>query len=277
MLADAGLSREEPTRTQDLDHTQPLETVRSRLFVRESRSFRLLRTAVFGIAILIGIAAAVVVIGGGDPTTLRNPSRLYSPSGHLPGQVSSEQAVSMSWTGVEGAAGYWWGMVDDPDVLPRPWIRPSAEDRRVYFRFAGLQYFVLRTAFRVGGELRWTDELAYGPIAVRDSTGRIPRTSPSPGAPEASGAPAGSSSTGDSSRGGTAFRGPEASPTPVDPRYAGQAGECPPGASPEQCGTAGQPGQPAQQPGSGGNSPGRPGNAPGQPGADGPDGPDGPP
>ena len=273
MLAD----EEEPTRTEDLEHTQPLETVRSRLFVRESRSFRLLRTAVFGIAILIGIAAAIVVIAGGDPTTLRNPSRLYSPSGHLPGQVSSEQAVSMSWTGVEGAAGYWWAMVEDPSLLPRPWIRPSGEDRRVYFRFAGLQYFVLRTAFRVDGELRWTDDLAYGPIAVRDSTGRIPGPTASPGAPEGSAAPGAPSGSEGSSRGGTAFRQPAPSPTPVDPRYAGQAGECPTGSTPSQCGGPGQPGQPAQQPGSGGNSPGRPGNAPGQPGPDGPDGPDGPP
>ncbi len=276
MLPDAGAAREEPTRTQDLEHTQPLETMRSRLFVRESRSFRLFRTAVFGVAILIGIAAAVVITGG-DPATLRNPSRLYSPSGHLPGQVSSEQSVSMSWTGVEGAAGYWWAMVADPSLLPRPWIRPSGNDRRVYFRFTGIEYFILRTAFRVDGKLRWTDELAYGPIVVRDSSGRIPGPTASPGGPEASGAPGAGSSSSDPSRGGTAFRGPVPSPTPVDPRYAGQAGECPPGSTPAQCGGAGQPGQPAQQPGSGGDSPGRPGNAPGQPGPDGPPGADGPP
>jgi hypothetical protein len=253
--------------------------MRSRLFVRESRTFRLLRTAVFGVAILIGIAAAVVVIAGGDPATLRNPSRLYSPSGHLPGQVSSEQSVSMSWTGVEGAAGYWWAMVADPSLLPKPWIRPSGDDRRVYFRLTGIEYFVLRTAFRVDGKLHWTDEMAYGPIVVRDSTGRVPGATASPGGPEASGEPgSGSGSTSDgSTRGGTAFGGPTPAPTPVDPRYAGQAGECPPGSTPAQCGGAGQPGQPAQEPGSGGNSPGRPGNAPGQPGPDGADGPDGPP
>ena len=268
---------EEPTRTQDLEHTQPLETLRSRLFVRESRRFRVIRTAVFAVAILIGIAAAVVVIASGDPATLRNPSRLYSPSGHLPGEVSSEQIVSMSWTGVEGAAGYWWAMVEDPSLLPKPWIRPSGEDRRVFFRFTGLEYFVLRTAFRVDGKLRWTDELAYGPIAVRDSTGRIPGVTPSPGEPRGSAEPGSSSAGEGSSGGGTAFRVPAPPPTPVDPRFAGQAGECPPGSSPQQCGGAGQPGQPAPQPGSGGNSPGRPGNAEGRQGEDGPNGADGPP
>ena len=267
---------EEFTRTQtDLQGTQPLQTLRVRRRGGETRSFRLLRTVVFGVAILIGIAALVVILGG-EEITLRNPSRLYSPSGHLPGQVSSEQSVSMSWTGVEDAAGYWWAMVEDTSLLPRPFIRPSGGDRRVYFQHTGIGYFVLRTAFRVDGGLRWTDDLAYGPVVVRDRDGGIPGPTASPGAASADETGSESSTRAPGGRGGTAFGGSVPEPTPVDPRFAGQPGECPPGTSPEQCGGAGQPGQPAQAPGTG-SSPGRPGNAPGQPGPDGPDGPDGPP
>lgn len=259
-------TRTDPTRTQ------PLPAVRRRRQGGETRSFRLVRTAVFGVALLIGIATAVVLLGG-DETTLRNPSNLYSPSGHLPGEPNSEQSVSMSWTGVEGAAGYWWAMVEDRSRLPQPRIRPSGDDRRVYFRFSGSAFFVLRTAFRTGGDLRWTDALAYGPIVVRDGAPAPPGPSPSPGVVgDESGEDAAEGSSGSGTRGGTAFGGSAPDPEPVDPRFAGQPGECPPGADPSQCGGAGEPGQPAQEPGGGQ----RPSNDDGIPGQDGPDGGQGP-
>ena len=259
------------TRTQpDLMRTQPLDTSAVSARTAESRSFRLLRTVIFALAVAIGIAT-VVVLATREEEAPPNSSGVFSPSGHLPSRASRDRNVSISWSRVEGAAGYWWAMVEDPTRLPRPVIRPSGNDRRVYFRFSGRGYFALRTAFRVDGRLRWSDELLYGPIIVRDpaAEGPVPASSPA-----ASGvAQAGAGDSGEGGQGSALGSGGPRS-TPVDPRYAGQPGECPPGASPAQCGGAGQPGQPAQAPG-GGGGPGRSGMSPGEPGADGPDGPPG--
>jgi hypothetical protein len=273
-----GAAMEDLTRTQpDVMRTQPLETVAVRPRARETRSFRLVRTIVFGVAIMVGIAT-VIVLATSDGGSVPNSSGLFSPSGHVPGERSTDPNVSISWTAVQGAAGYWWAMVEDPDHMPTPVIRPSGRDRRVFFRFTGRGYFALRTAFRDGDRLKWSDRLLYGPIVVRESAseGAAAQVSPGPDATDGAGDESGSSSGtgGRSASSGAGASGPRA--TPVDPRYAGEAGECPPGANPSQCGGAGQPGQPAQQPGSGGDSAGRPGNAPGQPGASGPDGAPGP-
>jgi hypothetical protein len=251
----------------DVAHTQPIETSKIRSRTRETRSFRLLRTIVFGLAILIGIATVVVLVN--DDESIPNSASVYSPSGHMPSEPSSNPRVVMAWAAVKGAAGYWWAVVEDPAHLPHPVIRPSGNDRRVYFRFSGRGYFVLRTAIRDGNELHWSRELLYGPIVIRDRSalGAEPETSLEPGASPGSSAVPGTGGAADGSGSSGASGGPRATP---DPRYAGQPGSCGTSGS---CGSAGQPGQPAQEPG-GGNQ--RPGSSEGQPGANGPDGGDGP-
>ncbi|HYZ91143.1 MAG TPA: hypothetical protein VFA34_01975 [Actinomycetota bacterium] len=261
----------EDTRTQDLTQTQPLQTIAAPARPRLRRADRLLRTVVFGIALVVGIAT-VVVIAGDDGVEAPSPSGIFSPSGHLPSTPNGNKNVSISWSAVDGADGYWWAMVEDPARLPAPAIRPSGNDRRVFFRFSGRGYFVLRAGFRADGKINWSQEVLYGPIVVRDkalpgvegattSPGSAPRGADTSGADGSSrsgiGGPGGSS--GSSSR-------PEAT---VDPRYAGQAGGQ--GTGNGQSGGPGQPGQPAQQPG-GGSS-----NCTDCPGTDGPQGADGPP
>lgn len=264
---------EDRTRTRpDLGQTQELQAVRAR--PSETRSFRLVRTAVFGLAILIGIATVVVIATNGGQA-VPNSSGVFSPSGHLPSRPTREQNVSISWTGVKGAAGYWWAMAEDPSSLPAPNIRPSGNDRIVYFRFSGRGYFALRTAFRIDGRLRWSKVLLYGPIVVRDPAVETSAPGATPGTTD-DGSVSGSEDggSGEGGLGGSASGAGSPRATPVDPRYAGEPGECPEGAPRSQCGGAGQPGQPAQAPGSGGG-PGQSGMSPGEPGSDGPDGPPG--
>lgn len=264
---------EDLTRTRpDVSATQPIQTARTRPRQSVPRSIRLLRTITFGLAIMAGIAT-LVVLQSRDETSLRNASRLYSPSGHLPGEPNDETRVSMAWSAVERAAGYWWGVVATASDIPRePVIRPSGDDRRVFFPFSGRGYFALRTAFRVDGELRWSDALLYGPIVVRDP-GSDAATSPAPSVSPGSTAGPGGASSGDRSEsGGSGGSGSgSAAPrsTPVDPRYAGEPGG--PGTGSGQPGGPGGPGQPAQQPG-GGKRPSSDDGTQGQPGPDGPPG-----
>lgn len=264
----------EDTRTQDLTHTQPLETVAVRPQRGLSRRDRLLRTVVFGAAVLIGIAT-VIVIGGNNDSSVPSPSGIFSPSGHLPSAPNGNKNVSISWSAVNGAAGYWWAMIEDPAQLPTPVIRPSGADRRVFFRFSGRGYFVLRAAVRVDGRLQWSDEVLYGPIVVRDKA--LPGVESGTSADVGDGttgsrsATSGDGESGPGGSGGSSGRSSGPSAT-VDPRNAGQPGG--EGTGNGQSGGAGMPGQPAQQPGSGGGS-GSSGMDPGTPGGDGPNGADG--
>lgn len=260
----------EDTRTQDLAHTQPLQTIAARARTGLSRQDRLLRTIVFGVAVLVGIAT-LIVIGGDNDSSVAAPSGIFSPSGHLPSAPNGNKNVSISWSAVNGAAGYWWAMVEDPARLPTPVIRPSGADRRVFFRFSGRGYFVLRAALRVDGELRWSDEVLYGPIVIRDKAlpGVENGVSSDLGTGTAGSGEA-TSEDGDSGPGGSGGSSGSSRPrATVDPRYAGQPGG--EGTGNGQSGGSGMPGQPAQEPGSGGG-PGRSGNEPGTPGGDGPDG-----
>jgi hypothetical protein len=242
---------------------------------RLTRSARLVRTIVFGLAILIGLATVVVMATRHDGYRVVNPSRIFSPSGHLPGEINPDPQVSMTWTAVNGAAGYWWAMVKDPAHLPAPHIRPSGSDRSVFFLFHGKGYFVLRTATRAEGKLQWSEAFVYGPIIVRKGVIGGPNASAAPGSSAApGGSAADESGPGPGGQGGSGGSTSRATPRPtVDPRFAGQAGSC---GSNGSCGGAGQPGQPAQEPG-GGSQPGRNGSNAGTPGKPGPNGGNGPP
>jgi hypothetical protein len=262
----------EDTRTQDLTQTQPLQTVATSFRPRLRRADRLLRTIVFGIALAVGIATVIVIARDND-VSAPSPSGIFSPSGHLPSTPNGNKNVSISWSAAEGADGYWWAMVEDPAHLPTPTIRPSGDDRRVYFRFSGRGYFVLRAAYRADGKINWSQEVLYGPIVVRDKA--IPgvedaTTSPGGAADgsDAAGA-AGSSEDGIGGPGGSSGGSGRPQAT-VDPRYAGEPGECPAGGG--GCGQAGQAGQPAPAAGGGGGSGCQGGECPGEEGRDGPNG-----
>lgn len=233
------------------------------------RRTRLLRTIVFGLAIAMGLATWVIVGNEGEDAP-PNASLISSPTGHEPDRRNDDPNVSISWSAVPGAQGYWWALLEDPFRLPAPVIRPSGQDRRVYFRFQGRAYFVLRTAHRIGGRLRWSEEKLYGPIVV----GPQPAVSGPGASPGASDAVAGAADDPDAlgepgGPGGStrARSAPTASP---DPRLAGQPGTCSEGGV--NCGGSGQPGQPAQQPGGGNGGGGRPSSDEGTPGRPGPSG-----
>ena len=232
------------------------------------RRMRLLRTVVFGLAIAMGIATWVVV-GNGSEDAPPNASLIYSPTGHEPNRRNDDPNVSISWSAVAGAQGYWWALLEDPFGLPAPVIRPSGQDRRVYFRFQGRAYFVLRTAHRIEGRLRWSKEKLYGPIVVGPQAA-ADGPGVSPGSSDAAGVTGEGSGLGAprGSRGSTSTRSaPTATP---DPRFAGQPGTC--GEGGMNCGGSGQPGQPAPQPGGGTGGGGRPSNDEGTPGRPGPSG-----
>jgi hypothetical protein len=230
----------------------------------------LLRTVVFGVAVLVGIAT-VIVIGGNNGDSLPAPSGIFSPSGHLPSSPNGNKNVSISWSAVKGAAGYWWAMVEDPTHLPTPVIRPSGADRRVFFRFSGRGYFALRAGFRIDGKIQWSDDVLYGPIVIRDRAlpGVEDGSSPSGADGTASSGDAASGKSGSAVGGVGGSSGTSRPKATVDPRYAGQPGGS--GTGNGQSGGSGMPGQPAQQPGSGGGQ-GSSGEDPGTPGGDGPDG-----
>lgn len=266
--------RMDDTRIQDLTQTQPLQTVAAAPRSGLSRHDRLLRTVVFGVAILIGIVT-VIVIGGDNASSPPAPSGIFSPSGHLPSTPNGNKNVSMSWSAVNGAAGYWWAMVEDPARLPTPVIRPSGADRRVFFRFSGRGYFVLRAALRSDGKLRWSEETLYGPIVIRDKAiPGVENVSSTDLNNETTGSASGASGNGESGPGGSGGSSGSSRPrATVDPRYAGEPGECPSGGG--GCGQPGQPGQPAPEAGGGGGA-GRSGCTD-CPGTQGPNGADGPP
>jgi hypothetical protein len=276
-MKDTRTQSEETHPGPDLTHTQPLETIAVRVRSTLTRRDRLLRTLVFGAALVVGIAT-VIVIAGNDDVSAPSPTGIFSPSGHLPSTPTGNTNVSISWSPVGGAAGYWWAMVEDPAHLPAPVIRPSGNDRRVFFRFSGRGYFVLRAGFRAGGKLRWSDEVLYGPIVVRDEA--LSGAEDSTGAGTDGGSSTAPGEGNDTSSGGEAGRsfggsggggGPR--PTSVDPRYAGQRGECPPGGG--GCGEPGEPGQPAPEAGGGAGGGCQGGSCPGEPGTPGADGPPG--
>lgn len=258
---------------EDTTRTQPLRTTPGPRPAGETRRVRLTRTVVFALAIGLGIATWVI-LAGRDGSSLPNASRIYSPTGHFPSEPNTDTRVSVSWTAVPGAAGYWWAMVEDPARLPPPAIRPSGNDRRVFFRFQGRGYFVLRTAHRVDGRLKWSDDRLYGPIIVSAPGTQDADPGQSPGPGEAAGAATSGAATRDGAGGsGSPGAGRSSAPTPTpDPRFAGEPGGR--GTGSGGSGTAGEPGQPAQQPG-GGSGPGSNGMSGGRPGDPGPDGPPG--
>ncbi len=251
---------DELTRTQPQAVTAPIRSAE-----QLPRRTRLLRTIVFGLAIVMGIATWVIVATDAEDAP-PNSSLIISPTGHEPNRRNDDPNVSISWSAVEGAAGYWWGLVEDPFRLPNPVIRPSGADRRVYFRFQGRAYFVLRTAHRIEGRLRWSEEKLYGPILVgpqpaAGESGVAPGSSAEPGATGE-----GSGLGGPGGSGGSTSDRSARTASP-DPRLAGQPGTC--GSSGTNCGGAGQPGQPAQQPGGGNDRPSSDEGRPGQPGPSG--------
>lgn len=252
-------------RMDELTRTQPqvIDSVGERRATL-SRRARLLRTIVFGLALILGIVTLLTVTGEPDRAPA-NSELVVSPTGHEPNRRNDDPNVSISWSEVRGAAGYWWSVVEDPFTLPEPVIRPSGNDRRVYFRFQGRAYFVLRTAHLVDGELRWSDAKIYGPILVGQQATSDVGVPGSSSGPRASGEPRSSAGASEAGGPGASGRsGPTASP---DPRLAGQPGSC----SGSSCGSPGEPGQPAQQPGGGGGG-SRPSSDEGRPGEPGPSG-----